>query len=105
MMAALERSEAAQRRLVADASHELRRRLRPCGPTSRRSGRTEQLDPEERKRLVADVTQELEEMTELVGDVVELRARPGRTRSRDRTSRWTSSRATRSSARKRRPAD
>ena len=40
-------------------------------------GRSENLDPEERKRLVADVTDELEGMTELVGDVVELARAPG----------------------------
>jgi two-component system sensor histidine kinase MprB len=77
MMAALERSEAAQRRLVADASHELRTPLATLRTNIETLGRTEQLDPAERKRLVADLTQELEEMTELVGDVVELARAPG----------------------------
>ena len=77
MMAALERSEAAQRRLVADASHELRTPLATLRTNIETLGRSEDLDPEERKRLVADVTQELEEMTELVGDVVELARAPG----------------------------
>ncbi|MDX6606911.1 MAG: two-component system, OmpR family, sensor histidine kinase MprB [Solirubrobacterales bacterium] len=77
MMAALERSEAAQRRLVADASHELRTPLATLRTNIETLGRTEKLDPDERKRLVADVTQELEEMTELVGDVVELARAPG----------------------------
>jgi two-component system, OmpR family, sensor histidine kinase MprB len=77
MMAALERSEAAQRRLVADASHELRTPLATLRTNIETLGRTEQIDPEERKRLVADLTQELEEMTDLVGDVVELARAPG----------------------------
>jgi two-component system sensor histidine kinase MprB len=77
MMAALERSEAAQRRLVADASHELRTPLATLRTNIETLGRSDGLDKEERNRLVADVTQELEEMTELVGDVVELARAPG----------------------------
>ncbi len=77
MLAALERSEAAQRRLVADASHELRTPLATLRTNIETLGRTENLDPEERKRLLADITQELEEMSELVGDVVELARAPG----------------------------
>jgi two-component system sensor histidine kinase MprB len=77
MMAALERSEAAQRRLVADASHELRTPLATLRTNIETLGRSDGLDEEERKRLVGDVTQELEEMTELVGDVVELARAPG----------------------------
>jgi two-component system, OmpR family, sensor histidine kinase MprB len=77
MMAALERSEAAQRRLVADASHELRTPLATLRTNIETLGRGDRLAPEERKRLVEDVTQELEEMTELVGDVVELARAPG----------------------------
>jgi two-component system, OmpR family, sensor histidine kinase MprB len=77
MMAALERSEAAQRRLVADASHELRTPLATLRTNIETLGRSDQIAPEERKRLVADVTEELEEMTQLVGDVVELARAPG----------------------------
>ena len=77
MMAALERSEAAQRRLVADASHELRTPLATLRTNIETLGRSEDLDPEERERLVADLTDELEEMTELVADVVELARAPG----------------------------
>jgi two-component system, OmpR family, sensor histidine kinase MprB len=77
MMSGLERSEAAQRRLVADASHELRTPLATLRTNIETLGRTENLDPEERKRLVADLTQELEEMTDLVGDIVELARAPG----------------------------
>ncbi len=77
MMAALERSEAAQRRLVADASHELRTPLATLRTNIETLGRSDRLDPAERKRLVGDLTQELEEMTDLVGDVVELARAPG----------------------------
>jgi two-component system, OmpR family, sensor histidine kinase MprB len=77
MMAGLERSEAAQRRLVADASHELRTPLATLRTNIETLGRGDDLDPEERKRLVADLTDELEEMTELVGDIVELARAPG----------------------------
>ncbi|MFL5907019.1 MAG: ATP-binding protein [Solirubrobacterales bacterium] len=77
MMAALERSEAAQRRLVADASHELRTPLTTLRTNIETLGRGERLESAERERLVADITQELEEMTELVGDVVELARQPG----------------------------
>jgi two-component system sensor histidine kinase MprB len=77
MMAGLERSEAAQRRLVADASHELRTPLATLRTNIETLGRSDDLDPEERKRLVADLTDELEEMTELVGDIVELARAPG----------------------------
>ena len=77
MMAALERSEAAQRRLVADASHELRTPLATLRTNIETLGRSDRIDPGERRRLVADVTEELEEMTQLVGDVVELARAPG----------------------------
>jgi two-component system sensor histidine kinase MprB len=77
MLAALEVSEAAQRRLVADASHELRTPLATLRTNIETLGRSENLEPAERKRLVADLTQELEEMTELVSDVVELARAPG----------------------------
>jgi two-component system sensor histidine kinase MprB len=77
MLAALERSEAAQRRLVADASHELRTPLATLRTNIETLGRANGLDEGERERLVDDVTQELEEMGELVGDVVELARAPG----------------------------
>jgi two-component system sensor histidine kinase MprB len=76
-MAALERSEGAQRQLVADASHELRTPLATLRTNIETLGRGERLARAERKRLVEDVTQELEEMSELVGDVVELARAPG----------------------------
>ncbi|MDP9189837.1 MAG: HAMP domain-containing histidine kinase [Actinomycetota bacterium] len=78
MMAALERSEASQRRLVADASHELRTPLAVLRTNIETLGRADEMSREERGRLVADVTGELEELTALVSDVVELAREPGR---------------------------
>ncbi len=72
MLSALEESTRAQRQLVADASHELRTPL-----TSLRtnievlaSGRT--LPAGERGRLLADVVEQLGEMTTLVAGLIEL---------------------------------
>ncbi|MGZ5331410.1 MAG: sensor histidine kinase [Solirubrobacterales bacterium] len=77
MMEALERSDTAQRRLVADASHELRTPLATLRTNIETLGRSQDLDPAERDRLVADLTSELEELTELVAGVVELARAPG----------------------------
>jgi two-component system, OmpR family, sensor histidine kinase MprB len=77
MMAALERSQSAQRSLVADASHELRTPLATLRTNIETLGRSDEIDPDERRRLVSDLTDELEEMTDLVGDVVELAREPG----------------------------
>lgn len=77
MMAALERSESAQRQLVADASHELRTPLATLRTNIETLGRRDRIDPAEREQLVGDLTDELEEMTELVADVVELARLPG----------------------------
>jgi two-component system sensor histidine kinase MprB len=80
MMAGLERSEAAQRRLVADASHELRTPLATLRTNIETLGRGDRLDAAERERIVTDLTDELEEMTHLVADVVELAREPGANR-------------------------
>jgi two-component system, OmpR family, sensor histidine kinase MprB len=77
MLEALEQSRERQRQLVADAGHELRTPLtslrtnldllaqsaRPGGPT---------LDPADRDELLADVRAQAQELTVLVGDLVEL---------------------------------
>ena len=77
MMAALERSEASQRRLVADASHELRTPLAVLRTNIETLDRVHDMTDDERGRLIADVTDELEELTALVSDVVELAREPG----------------------------
>jgi two-component system sensor histidine kinase MprB len=71
--AALDESVRAQRQLVADASHELRTPV-----TSLRTNvevllaADAQLDDEERRRLLSDVVEQSEELTTLVGDLIEL---------------------------------
>jgi len=75
MLAALEESQQAQRQLVADASHELRTpltSLRTNVELLARGG----LPADERSKALADVSTQLEELTELITDVVDL-ARDG----------------------------
>jgi two-component system sensor histidine kinase MprB len=69
---ALERSVAAQRNLVADASHELRTPIATIRANLQLMRDEELLTPEDRSALRADVIEELDELTALVGDVVEL---------------------------------
>jgi two-component system sensor histidine kinase MprB len=71
MLEALERSQRAQRRLVADASHELRTpltSLRTNLEVLARNG----LGDTDRAHLRRDLVAQLEELTGLVGDLVEL---------------------------------
>jgi two-component system sensor histidine kinase MprB len=76
MLAALERSVGAQRSLVADASHELRTPLTSLRTNIETLHRVDELPDGERTRLLKDVSSELEELSRLVDDVVEL-AREG----------------------------
>jgi two-component system, OmpR family, sensor histidine kinase MprB len=78
MLGALEDSLHAQRQLVADASHELRTPLTSMRTNVELLARGT-LSEEERKRAMADVTAQIEELTALVGDVVEM-ARDGQHR-------------------------
>ncbi len=79
MLASLERSVAAQRNLVADASHELRTPLTSIRTNVEILARDAVIDVEERRQMAADVVAQLEELTALVGDLVEL----GRNGERD----------------------
>ena len=72
MLATLDRSLGAQRRLVADASHELRTPLTSVRTNVEVLERNPDLDEEERRRVLADLRTELEELTALVGQLVEL---------------------------------
>jgi two-component system sensor histidine kinase MprB len=71
--AALDESVLAQRQLVADASHELRTPI-----TSLRTNvevlleQGDELSDEDRHRLLADVLEQSEELSALIGDVIEL---------------------------------
>jgi two-component system, OmpR family, sensor histidine kinase MprB len=69
---ALERSVEAQRNLVADASHELRTPIATIRANLQLMRDEQLLTPEDRAALRADVIEELDELTALVGDVVEL---------------------------------
>ncbi|HTW41617.1 MAG TPA: HAMP domain-containing sensor histidine kinase [Solirubrobacteraceae bacterium] len=69
---ALERSVQAQRHLIADASHELRTPISSLRANIQVLGEAERLPPEEQESLRADIVAELDELTALVGDVVEL---------------------------------
>ena len=72
MLASLERSMAAQRNLVADASHELRTPLTSIRTNVELLARADGIGRGERRQMVEDVVAQLEELTGLVGDLVEL---------------------------------
>jgi two-component system sensor histidine kinase MprB len=72
MMAALEGSVTAQRQLVADASHELRTPLTSVRTNIDLLASGRLTDPHEREALLVDVRTQLEELTAIVNDVVEL---------------------------------
>jgi two-component system, OmpR family, sensor histidine kinase MprB len=69
---ALEASIAAQRNLVADASHELRTPIATIRANLQLMRDEALLSPEDREALRTDMIDELDELTQLVGDVVEL---------------------------------
>ncbi|HET8822158.1 MAG TPA: HAMP domain-containing sensor histidine kinase [Thermoleophilaceae bacterium] len=68
----LERSVEAQRQLVADASHELRTPIASLRANIQTLEHDERLPPPERENLRADIVAELDELTALVADIVEL---------------------------------
>jgi two-component system sensor histidine kinase MprB len=76
---ALERSVEAQRHLVADASHELRTPIASLRANIQTLEHAQRLPAHERESLRADILQELDELTSLVADIVELArgAKPG----------------------------
>jgi two-component system sensor histidine kinase MprB len=69
---ALDRSVQSQRNLVADASHELRTPIATIRANLQLMRDEALLSSEDRAALRADVIEELDELTALVGDVVEL---------------------------------
>jgi two-component system, OmpR family, sensor histidine kinase MprB len=69
---ALERSVEAQRNLVADASHELRTPIASLRANIQVLAEAGRLPPEDQASLRSDIVSELDELTRLVGDVVEL---------------------------------
>jgi two-component system sensor histidine kinase MprB len=69
---ALARSVEAQRHLIADASHELRTPISSLRANIQTLQDAERLTPEDREGLRRDIIDELDELTSLVSDVVEL---------------------------------
>jgi two-component system, OmpR family, sensor histidine kinase MprB len=69
---ALARAVEAQRHLIADASHELRTPLASLRANIQTLQEAERLTPEDREGLRGDIVGELDELTSLVSDVVEL---------------------------------
>jgi two-component system, OmpR family, sensor histidine kinase MprB len=72
MLAALEESTRAQRQLVADASHELRTPLTSVRTNIEVLAGDRTLPPDERRRLLSDVVEQLGEMTTLISELIEL---------------------------------
>ncbi|HLJ03633.1 MAG TPA: HAMP domain-containing sensor histidine kinase [Solirubrobacteraceae bacterium] len=68
----LDDSARAQRQLVADASHELRTPVTSLRTNVEVLLAEEELSKEERDRLLADVVEQTEELSGLVGDLIEL---------------------------------
>jgi two-component system sensor histidine kinase MprB len=69
---ALDESVRAQRQLVADASHELRTPITSLRTNVEVLLESAVLSEDERRRLLADVVEQSEELTALVGDLIEL---------------------------------
>jgi two-component system sensor histidine kinase MprB len=76
MLAALESSRDAQRQLVADASHELRTPLTAIRANIELLEHAPDLPPADRAAMLESARGQLEDLTVLVGDLVDL-ARPG----------------------------
>jgi two-component system sensor histidine kinase MprB len=70
--AELDESVRAQRQLVADASHELRTPVTSLRTNIEVLLAGGELDPEDRRRLLSDVVEQSEELSALVGDLIEL---------------------------------
>ncbi|GAB7103573.1 HAMP domain-containing sensor histidine kinase [Streptomyces phaeofaciens JCM 4814] len=74
MLGRLAQSEEDQRRLVQDAGHELRTPLTSLRTNISLLRRIDELPPDTRDELVADLTQEARELTDLVNELVDLAA-------------------------------
>jgi two-component system sensor histidine kinase MprB len=72
MVAAVGRSQEQQRRLVSDASHEMRTPLTSLRSNLELVGQIERLPPAERREVVADVLEDVDELSSLLGELVDL---------------------------------
>ena len=71
-MQALDASVTAQRQLVADASHELRTPVTSVRTNIEILLQERDMDPGERQRMLRDVVEQIEELTLLMNDLIEL---------------------------------
>jgi two-component system sensor histidine kinase MprB len=72
MLEALDESLGAQRQLVADASHELRTPIASIRTNIEVLAHHDLVDEHEREAMLADVVEQLEELTGLIGDLIDL---------------------------------
>ncbi len=70
--AELDASVQAQRQLVADASHELRTPVTSLRTNVEVLLESDKLDPDDRRQLLHDVVEQSDELTALVGDLIEM---------------------------------
>ena len=71
-MTALDASVSAQRQLVADASHELRTPVTSLRTNIEILQRAQDMDERDRERLLEDVVEQIEELTLLMNDLIDL---------------------------------
>jgi two-component system sensor histidine kinase MprB len=71
-MRALDDSVHAQRQLVADASHELRTPVTSLRTNIEILQQADDMDAHERRRLLSDVVEQIDELTGLMNDLIEL---------------------------------
>jgi two-component system sensor histidine kinase MprB len=71
-MSALDASVHAQRQLVADASHELRTPVTSLRTNIEILQQAHDIDAAQRQQLYADVVEQIEELTLLIGDLIDL---------------------------------
>jgi two-component system sensor histidine kinase MprB len=71
-MGALDASVYAQRQLVADASHELRTPVTSLRTNIEILQQAQDMEPDEQQRLLADVVEQIGELTLLMNDLIEL---------------------------------
>jgi two-component system sensor histidine kinase MprB len=72
MLTALEISLRQQRQLVADASHELRTPLTSLRTNLELLARGQPIDPEERQQVLVELVGQIERLSTLVGDLIDL---------------------------------
>jgi two-component system sensor histidine kinase MprB len=72
MVAEVGRSQEQQRRLVSDASHEMRTPLTSLRGNVELLGRIEELPAAERREVVADILEDVDELSTMLGELVDL---------------------------------